>query len=63
MTPLRNALRNEIRDNIECAEAEIQRLRTQAREILGATGPDERDELVSVCRSIFEILNLQDRLN
>lgn len=63
VTPLRNALENDIKDNIESTEAEVQRLRSQARKHFEAIGPDQHDELVTVCRSIFEILNLQDRLN
>jgi hypothetical protein len=46
---------------IESNEARIQRLRAEAKQRLDAT-PNGNNDLVAICRLIFDILNLQDKI-
>jgi hypothetical protein len=61
MTPL-NALANETKFQIESNEATIQRFRTETKQRLEGT-PTGNDDLVTICRMIFDILSLQDKIN
>jgi hypothetical protein len=62
MTTLRTALTQTTKFDVESGEAVIQRLRAEACQRLDAA-PNGHEDLVAVCRLIFDILNLPDRLN
>lgn len=59
---LLTALTNAAEFEIESGEARIQHLRAEAAKRLEAA-PNGDDDFVAVCRLVFEILALQDRIN
>lgn len=58
---LLNSLNKKASFSIESDEAAIQRLRNEARQRLEGTATGG-DDLVTVCRLVFDILRLQDKI-
>lgn len=62
MTLPLNGLNQAAKFEIESNEAQVLRLRAEARQRLETT-PNGIDDLTAICRLIFDILSLQDRIN
>jgi len=62
MTSLHAALAQATHFDLESNVAKLQRLRAEARQRLDAA-QNGNNELVAICRLIFDILLLQDRIN
>ncbi len=63
MVTLRNALKHEAKENIECAESRIRELRSEVSRRLELISPEFDQNLLTVCSLVFAILSLQDDLN
>jgi hypothetical protein len=63
MADLKNALANETDFNITSIECRIGELRREASRRLDAISQGQEGNLLLLCRSIFDILTLQDDLN
>jgi len=62
MASLRTALATVGTFDVESNEAVICRLRAEAKQRLEEVSASN-DDLVAVCRLVFDVLNLQDRIN
>jgi hypothetical protein len=62
MTSLRTARTTAAIPGLDVTEALVRRLRAEAKQRLDAA-PTGSEDIVAVCRMIFDILNLQDRIN
>ena len=62
MPSLRTALTTVAKFDVDSNEAMIRRLRAEAKQHLEAPSTS-KDDLVAVCRLVFDILALQDNLN
>ena len=62
MPTFRTALTHIAEFDVESNEGMIRRLRDEAKKHLEAA-PTNCEEIVTVCRLIFEVLRLQDRIN
>lgn len=62
MTSLHTALTEATSFDLESAEARIQRLRAEAEQRLDAA-PNGNNDLMAICRLIFDILSLQDKIS
>ena len=62
MTSLRTAITQATCFDLERNEALIERLRREAAQRL-ASAPNTSTDLLTICRLIFDILSLQDKIN
>lgn len=62
MTSLHTALTEATSFDLQSNESQMQRLRAEAKQRLDAA-PNGNNDLMAICRLIFDILSLQDKIS